>query len=170
VANDIADDWMTNEKGILIDINTPLRTYQEVISFLRRVEEHFSIKEYYNGSNVGGGWIYQIYSREFIQELSQLVNSISLSRDGKGLLLEVMAGDGLLSSYLSQEIALLTKPTDNKGSRDNIGFPKSMETIGALDAVRKYKPSIILMCWEPFYSDISSSILKTDIPLIWMGC
>ncbi len=160
---------MISDHGHYIDIHDELRPYARVISFLHRLEEEFSIKEYCNGANEGGRWIYQIYSIEFIQDLSRIINSVSATLTEPRMMLEVMAGDGLLSRYLGPDIALPLIPIDNKSSRDEIEFPKTMECIDALEAVRKYNPSLVLMSWEPFYSDVAEQIIETGVPVIWIG-
>ena len=162
-------DWMITERGIYIDIHETLRPYTEVLSFVRRLEQEFSIKQYCNGANEGGRWIYQFYSIDFIQNLSHIVNSLFEALTEPRMMLEVMAGDGLLSHYLEPEISLPLISIDNKSSRDDIEFPKTMECIDALEAVRKYDPSLVLISWEPFYSDIAEQIIETEVPVIWIG-
>ena len=160
---------MINDNGVFIDIHEKLRPYEQVISFLSRVEEEFSIKKYCNGANEGGRWIYQIYSIEFIRDLSVLMESVLVKVHSKGTVLEVMAGDGMLSHYLSCMGSVNPIPSDNKSSRDDIAFSKDMETVDAIEAVRKYTPALVLLSWEPYYSDISLSLVESGIPVIWIG-
>ncbi len=162
-------DWMVDENGVFIDIHTELREYHEVLSFFRAVQRESSVKEYCNGSNAGGRWIYQIYSNEFIDELAVMVNDILDSDNRRGPVLEVMSGDGKLSEFLQPQVNRQIITTDAKTSRDNIGFPKWIETVDALESIDHYNPGVVVMCWEPFYSDVSLDVIKKGIPTIWIG-
>ncbi len=163
------DAWMTTSDGTFIDIHSKLQSFDDVFRFFLRVEREFDRKSYCNGANAGGRWIYQIYSEEFITKLADLLQDVLLRTNSQRPVLEVMAGDGLLSHYLQPRLPRPIIPTDSKTSRDGIGFPKSVERIDAVEAIAKYKPSIVLMSWEPFYSDTSFYIIKTGIPIIWIG-
>ena len=163
------DDWMITSDGTLIDIHSKLRSFDDVCRFFLRVEQEFDRKSYCNGANAGGRWIYQIYSEEFIENLANLLQDILASTSSQNPILEVMAGDGLLSQYLQPRLSRTIIPTDSKTSRDGIEFPKSVERIDALHAISKYNPSIVLMSWEPFYSDTSFSVIETEITTIWIG-
>ncbi|MFW9979695.1 MAG: hypothetical protein ACFFEJ_16550 [Candidatus Thorarchaeota archaeon] len=163
------DTWMTTVDGIFIDIHSELRSFNDVLRFFRRVEQDFDRKEYCNGRNAGGRWIYQIYSKEFITDLTTLIHSIQSGNGNDGPILEVMAGDGRLTHFLQPLLSQRIIPTDAKTSRDGIEFPKGMEKVEALEAIRKHNPSLILMSWEPFYSDTSQSIIEKDVPFVWIG-
>jgi len=161
--------WMLDENGVFIDIHGELREYHEVLSFFKRVQVEFDVKEYCNGSNAGGRWIYQIYSQEFINALAVIIHDILASNDNDGPILEVMSGDGKLSEFLRSQVNGQIITTDAKTSRDAIEFPKWIEKIDALEAIDRYKPSVVVMCWEPFYSDVSSEVIKKGFPTIWIG-
>lgn len=162
-------DWMINESGIYIDIHGKLRPFDDVLAFFQRIEREYDVKEYCNGSNSGGRWIYQIYSREFITEIADILNTFQGTVNRSGQILEVMSGDGKLSEFLKPSLEKGIFATDSKTSRDNIEFPKWVECIDAIQAVKKYKPSVVVMCWEPFYSDVSSEIIESGVPLLWIG-
>lgn len=167
--NESHDSWMTTSDGTFIDIHDGLRTYDEVIRFFTKVEQEFDRKKYCNGENTGGRWIYQILTLEFVKDLAALLNAIRSNDTRNGPILEVMAGDGLLSHYLQPLLTSQIISTDAKTSRDQIEFPKSMEQLDALEAIAKYEPSLVLMSWEPFYSDTSRTIIETGIPTVWIG-
>jgi hypothetical protein len=160
---------MLDESGIFIDIHRKLRPFEELLDFFTRVEGEFNVKQYCNGSNAGGRWIYQIYCTEFINQISEIITRIVYSTKNRGPILEVMSGDGKLSEFLRPIIDYEIHTTDSKTSRDNIEYPKWVEKLDALEAINHYSPSIILMCWEPFYSDIGISIVDTGIPTLWIG-
>ncbi|MDF1538733.1 MAG: hypothetical protein P1Q69_07505 [Candidatus Thorarchaeota archaeon] len=164
-----SSNWMHDENGVFIDIHRELREYHEVLSFFKRIQRESSVKEYCNGSNAGGRWIYQIYSDEFIDEIAGIINELLNSNNYKGPILEVMSGDGKLSEFLRPKVNVQTIVTDAKTSRDNIEFPKWIETKDAIEAIDQYNPSIVVMCWEPFYSDVSLDVIKRRIPTIWIG-
>jgi hypothetical protein len=44
-----------------------------------------------------------------------------------------------------------------------------VETIEAMEAVAKYKPSFVIMCWEPYLSTNGIDIVKLGIPTAWIG-
>jgi hypothetical protein len=160
---------MLDEHGIFIDIHNELRSYKEVYSFFKRVEIESDVVRYSNGSNAGGRWVYQIYSKEFISDISKIITKIINSIQKEGPILEVMSGDGKLSEFLKQSLDRDIIATDSKTSRDNIEYPKWVERLDAIDAVQNYSPSIILMSWEPFYSDTGVSIVELGIPTLWVG-
>ena len=167
--HDSTPDWMQNEDDVFIDIHDELRSFSEVLSFFKRVEAEFDVVKYCNGSNSGGRWIYQIYSQEFIEDLSGLLNRITNSTDANGPILEVMSGDGKLSEFLRSRLNNDIVTTDSKTSRDNIGFPKWVEKLDAIDAITRYSPRTVLMSWESFYSGISNEIVEKGIPTVWIG-
>ncbi|MFW9910079.1 MAG: hypothetical protein ACFFEF_16100 [Candidatus Thorarchaeota archaeon] len=162
-------DWMIDANDAFIDIHHELRPYAEVVSFFRRVEEEFNVTEYCNGANSGGRWVYQIYSKEFITDISAILNRITKLSSSPGPILEVMSGDGKLAEFLHSGIDIDIIATDSKESRDNIAFPKWVVKVDAISAIERYSPSVVLMSWEPFYSDTSSIIVERGIPLLWIG-
>ncbi|MCK5265306.1 MAG: hypothetical protein KAR03_06830, partial [Candidatus Thorarchaeota archaeon] len=99
-------DWMYMSNGEFIDIHKELLPFDQVLEFFKHVEEEGEVKEYCNGANTGGRWIFQIYSREFIELLSNVIEKILKGSKHPGPVLEVMSGDGKLSEFL--------KPIANK--------------------------------------------------------
>jgi hypothetical protein len=162
-------EWIKTSRGEFIDIHRELHLYDDVLTFFKTIEREGDRKRYCNGANAGGRWIYQIYSKEFILMLARVINSLAESSQKGGDVLEVMSGDGQLTSFLRPYIHTNIIATDAKTSRDNIAFPKWVEQIDAVDAVTKYAPAVVLMCWEPYYSDIGVKITDKDIPTVWIG-
>ncbi len=160
---------MLNDSGEFIDIHRELMPFNEVLEFFIRIEREFDVIQYCNGSNAGGRWIYQIYNTEFIHQISDIITRTVISMIDQGPILEVMSGDGKFSEFLRPIIKHPIYTTDSKTSRDNIEYPKWVEELDALDAIGRYSPSIILMSWEPFYSDTGIRITETGIPTLWIG-
>ncbi len=160
--------WMT-VGDVFIDIHDRLRPYDEIREILETIERTWELKKYYNGSNLGGRWIFQVFSREFVAELAEILNVIVERTTNAGPILEIMSGDGILTQFLAPLLNHRIIPTDAKSERYQIEFPKEIETISALDAVEKYSPSVVLVSWEPFLSMDTISIVEQGIPLIWIG-
>ena len=118
---------------------------------------------------MGGRWFFQFYSIEFIDELVRSIKSILESKALDGPILEVMSGDGRLTEILRTELMTDVIATDSKDGRFNIAYPKWVERIDAIEAVRKYNPSLIILSWEPYLSMISQELIETGVPIAWIG-
>ena len=151
------------------DIHSSLLSYAEVLEFFLQLEREGDVKSYCNGSNVAGRWFFQIYNKEFIEELSKVLNKILGRRRKNPPLLEIMCGDGRLTEFLQPMIKRRIIATDSKDGRYNIGYPKWVETLDAEDAITKYSPSFVIMCWEPYLSMTGIEIVKMGIPVAWVG-
>jgi hypothetical protein len=127
------------------------------------------VKSYCSGANVAGRWFFQIFNKEFVEELAQVINKALGLRRKKPPVLEIMSGDGRLSEFLQPLIKRRCIATDSKDGRYNIGYPKWVETLDATEAVRKYSPSFIVMCWEPHLSMTGIELVKSGIPVAWIG-
>lgn len=165
----MVNEWMHTSNGEFIDIHENLLPFEQVLEFFKHVENEGKVKEYCNGENTGGRWIFQIYSREFIELVSTTVEKILIGLDHPGPVLEVMSGDGKLSEFLKPLVARNITTTDAKTGRDNIEHPKWVEEIDAVEAYVKYDPSLIIMSWEPFYSTASVDLVEKGIPILWIG-
>ena len=71
--NEEDTDWMYMNNGEFIDIHKELLPFEQVLEFFKQVEKEGKIKEYCDGANAGGRWIFQIYSNEFIELLSTII-------------------------------------------------------------------------------------------------
>ncbi|MHA1768729.1 MAG: hypothetical protein ACTSV3_02640 [Candidatus Thorarchaeota archaeon] len=152
-----------------IDIHSELRPHDEVLDFLKSIQRSGRLKRYCNGSNLGGRWLFQIYTTEFIDELSDVINK-SLDRSGRvGPVLEVMAGDGRLSEFLSHRVRREIITTDAKDGRYDIAYPKWVLHESAIQAIERHNPSFVLACWEPYLSMDSIMIAKSGVPFAWIG-
>ncbi|MBY8996416.1 MAG: hypothetical protein KGD60_01700 [Candidatus Thorarchaeota archaeon] len=152
-----------------IDIHSELLHYAEVIRFFLELEQNGNVKAYCNGSNIAGRWVFQIFNKEFVKELAVIISRAVGRRRKKPPVLEVMSGDGRLTEFLRPLIKRLCIATDNKDGRYNIGYPKWVETLDAIEAVNKYSPPFVIMCWEPYLSTTGIDIVKLGTPTAWIG-
>ncbi len=162
-------DWMYMSNGEFIDIHKELLPFDQVLEFFKQVEKEGEVKEYCDGASAGGRWIFQIYSKEFIELLSNVIAKILNGSKNPGPILEVMSGDGKLSEFLKPFVDRAIITTDAKTGRDNIEHPKWVEEIDATEAYLKYDPSLIIMVWEPFYSSTSVDLVEKGTPILWIG-
>lgn len=158
-----------DEQDELLDIHRELLPYAEVLRFFQELEQKGNAKSYCNGSNAAGRWVFQIFSIEFVEELAQVINKALGRRKKKPPVLEVMGGDGRLTEFLQPLIKRQCIATDSKDGRYNIAYPKWVEKIDAMEAVRKYSPSFVIICWEPFLSTTGIDIVKSGVPTAWIG-
>ncbi|MFW9787038.1 MAG: hypothetical protein ACFFE2_11270 [Candidatus Thorarchaeota archaeon] len=157
-----------DQLGEYMDIHKKLLPHAVVHLFFRGLEQKGDVKSYCNGANESGRWIFQIFNREFVDELAQTISRILVWRKRRPVL-EVMSGDGRLTEYIRPLIKRRCIATDSKDGRYNIGYPKWVETLEAMEAVSKYKPSIVIICWEPYLSTVGIDIVKTGVPTAWIG-
>lgn len=162
-------EWTKTSEGEYVDIHRELHSYNDALRFFKLLESEGALKRYCNGENAGGRWIYQIYNKEFILALAEVINNLAESSQRGGDVVEVMSGDGQLTTFLRPYARRSIIATDAKTSRDNIAFPKWVEQIDAAAAVAKYSPAVVLMCWEEYYSDVGVKIVKKGIPAVWIG-
>ncbi|MFW9794851.1 MAG: hypothetical protein ACFFEE_11140, partial [Candidatus Thorarchaeota archaeon] len=141
-----------DHQGEYLDIHNKLLPYAVVHLFFQGLEKKGDVKSYCNGANVAGRWIFQIFNREFVEELAQILNRALGRRKKKPPVLEVMSGDGRLTEFLQPLIKRQCIATDSKDGRYNIEYPKWVEKLDAIEAVDKYSPSFVIMCWEPYLS------------------
>ena len=152
-----------------MDVHKKLLPYAVVHSFFLGLERKGDVKSYCDGANAAGRWFFQIFNKEFVEGLSGVLNNALGRRKKKPPVLEVMSGDGRLTEFLQPLIKRQIIATDSKDGRYNIGYPKWVETLDALEAVEKYSPSFVIMCWEPYLSMIGIEIVKSGVPLAWIG-
>ncbi|MGD9395353.1 MAG: hypothetical protein PVJ05_02900, partial [Candidatus Thorarchaeota archaeon] len=158
-----------SHQGEYIDIHKKLLPYAVVHLFFQGLEQKGDVKSYCDGANLAGRWFFQIFSREFVEELAQVINRALGKRRKNPPLLEVMSGDGRLTEFIQPLIKRRCIATDSKDGRYNIGYPKWVEPLEAMEAVTKYKPSFVIMCWEPYLSTVGIDIVKLEIPTAWIG-
>jgi hypothetical protein len=156
-------------QGEYVDIHSKLLPYTEVRLFFEDLERKGEVKSYCNGSNAAGRWIFQIFNKEFVEELAAVINRALGRRKKNPPVLEIMSGDGCLTEFLRPLVKRRCIATDSKDGRYNIGYPKWVETLDAMDAIAKYSPAFIVMSWEPYLSMTGIEVVKTGIPVAWIG-
>ncbi len=161
--------WMRDSTGEFIDIHKDLLTYDQALSFFQTVEAEADVKEYCNGSNAGGRWVFQIFNKEFVAELAEVIREALVSTRGKGPVLEVMAGDGRLTEFLRPLVNREITATDSKDGRYDIAYPKWVEKMDALDSIEHYHPSFLVISWEPFLSETGLKAIDKRVPTAWIG-
>ena len=159
----------TKHVDLEIDVHDELLPYNLVLSFLQEIEQKSDIKEYCNGSNRNGRWFFQFYSKEFIKTLASKIVDCLERVESRNPILEIMAGNGKLTQFLQPFVERRIIATDAKTRRSDIAHPKWVEKLDALEAVERYEPALVLVSWEPFYSDIGVKIAKRGYPLVWIG-
>jgi hypothetical protein len=152
-----------------MDVHNKLLPYAVVRLFFLGLERKGDVKSYCDGANAAGRWVFQIFNREFVEELAQVLDNALGRRKKKPPVLEVMSGDGRLTEFLQPLIKRKIIATDSKDGRYNIGYPKWVEKLDALESVAKYSPSFVILCWEPYLSMTGIEIVKSGIPLAWIG-
>jgi len=152
-----------------MDIHRELLSFSDALAFLEEVEADSNIKEYCNGSNQSGRWIFQIYNTEFIKEMASVINRTLECREDNGPVLEVMCGDGRLTEFLRPLIQREIIATDAKDGRYPIPYPKWIESLEALESIDRYNPSFIILSWEPYLSMAGIDIVQRGIPTVWIG-
>ena len=152
-----------------IDLHDTLLSYREVFETLIRIESEGGMRAYCKGANEGGRWFFQFYSEEFIYELVRCITTTLYASDDDGPVLEVMSGDGRLTELLRTTIARDVIATDSKDGRYNIAYPKWVEKLDAIEAVKKYSPAFVVLSWEPYLSTVSQDLVETGLPLAWIG-
>ncbi|MFW9958468.1 MAG: hypothetical protein ACFFCT_10380 [Candidatus Odinarchaeota archaeon] len=152
-----------------MDIHKELLPFSEVLAFLEEVEADSNIKKYFNGSNESGRWIFQIYNREFIEELASVINRFLECQHGHDAILEVMCGDGRLTEFLQPFVHREIIATDARDGRYAIPYPKWVRSSDALESIERHKPSFIVLSWEPYLSMVSIDIVQKEIPTAWIG-
>ncbi len=161
-------DWMITGDEF-VDIHAELHDYSQVVQLLRTIEEEESLKRYLNGHNSGARWFFQVYSKEFVEELADIINGIVRSSGRVGPVLEVMSGDGRLRDFLEPMVERTLIATDVRTGRYNIAYPKEVVKIDALAAVDTYNPAVVICSWEPYLSMTGIEIANLGVPFIWIG-
>jgi len=152
-----------------IDIHGELYPYDKVLSFFETVESEFDVLRYCSGANAAARWIFQVYNREFIQELADLINeALAILGDSKPVL-EVMGGDGRLSEFLKAQVGSEIICTDSRQGGYDIAYPKWVLQLSALESVERFHPSLVIISWEPFFSTAGQNIVDMGVPTVWIG-
>ncbi|MFQ5831097.1 MAG: hypothetical protein ACE5H4_00135 [Candidatus Thorarchaeota archaeon] len=161
--------WARARSGEYIDIHADLHPYERVLSFFERLEQEFDVLKYCSGANAGGRWIFQIFSIEFVQQVVVHINRAPVNSSDMRPVLEVMSGDGKLTEFLRPHLDRRIVATDARLGEYEIEYPKWVEKADAMESVRRFDPSVVLICWEPFFSSVGAEIVDTGTPTVWIG-
>jgi hypothetical protein len=96
--------------------------------------------------------IYCFYSRRLVRELAALI--------GDRRCLEIAAGDGTLSAFLSAEGVDVTA-TDDGSWRDAIDYPEQVLCQSAGKALRVHQPQVVLCSWPPPGNSFERQVFAT---------
>lgn len=168
--NNMRYNWLDKQdKNNIIDIHENLMKYADVFEFFRKIGKEYisGWRMYCCGHNKNNRSIFQVFSEEFINDIASIVNR-KLSETGGELVLEVMAGDGKLSEFLRPRINGTLITTDSM-RWESVKYPDFIEELNAEDAINKYNPDIIIMCWEPYMSRLGVKLAKEGRKLLWIG-
>lgn len=96
--------------------------------------------------------IYCFYSRKLVVALAGLMASRSC--------LEIAAGDGTLSRFLSEEGTSITA-TDDYSWKHEVGYPAFVQKLGAHEALARYAPEVVICSWPPANNTFERQVFKT---------
>ncbi len=97
--------------------------------------------------------IYCFYSGRLIKELAGLI--------GNRPCLEIGAGDGTLSR-LFIEAGIQITATDDYSWSHMISYPELVERIDARDALKKYRPQVVISSWPPPNNNFEGHVFTAD--------
>ena len=104
--------------------------------------------------------IFQFWNKEYIECLSRNIKNLVESN----LVLEVAAGDGMLSYWL-RHYGVNIVATDSGAWYDRIKKHAEVEIIDAVSAIRKYKPSMVIASWLPYDDPVDLDVFNTSSQL-----
>lgn len=96
--------------------------------------------------------IYCFYSRQLIDELVRLI--------GSGSCLEIAAGDGTLSRFLTERGVRITA-TDDYSWKHTVNYPEFVLKRDAVDALREYAPEVVICSWPPAGNSFERQVFRT---------
>jgi hypothetical protein len=97
--------------------------------------------------------IYCFYARPLLRALA--------GRIGRRSCLEVAAGDGTLSRFLARA-GVSIRATDDRSWSHAIAYPAEVERLDAAEAVRRYRPQVVLCSWPPPDNRFEADVLAGD--------
>jgi hypothetical protein len=97
--------------------------------------------------------IYCFYSRSLINQLRHLI----AGRD----CLEIGAGDGTLSRFLSQ-VGVNITATDDGSWAHRIHYPESVVRMDASQALGHYAPKVVICSWPPAQNSFEREVFRTS--------
>lgn len=95
--------------------------------------------------------IYCFYSAQFVTDLARLIGNRSA--------LEIAAGDGTLTRFLSEK-GVAIEATDDQ-SWEAIQFPAEVHRADAREALKTREPQVVLCCWPPAGNVFEANVFTT---------
>ncbi|MHA1673401.1 MAG: hypothetical protein ACTSYI_07215, partial [Promethearchaeota archaeon] len=111
-------------------------------------------REFWKSDNYSGPKenFYQIWTKEYI---SALANYISARYDKSDIIIEVCAGEGLLTHYLNQILPRRIIATDSHKWIKKFTFPSFVKNFSADEAVNHFSPKLVIVSWLPLNLDLT---------------
>ncbi len=114
--------------------------------------------------------IFEVLSEEFLDSFSeyliQRTENHAASEDSPITILEVGAGNGRLSHFLRQKLEVRSPGKFNVVATDSgewgLKKPCPVEIIGHCEALKKYKPQIVICSWMPYCKDLTKDFRDTE--------
>ncbi len=122
--------------------------------FEKDVRKSILDREFWKFDNYNGPKenFYQIWTKEYI---SALANYISARYDKSDIILEVCAGEGLLTLYLNQILPHRIIATDSHKWIKKFTFPPFVKKYSTEEAVTHFSPKLVLVSWLPLNLDLT---------------
>jgi len=155
---------------------TPFPFYYEKLPTFCSVVTSLKERDIVNVKNYDEAWftvccennIFQLWNKEYIETVSEAI----LNLVGEDLVLEVAAGDGMLSHWL-REYGVNIKATDNMSwhqqndAHDDrkrrfhrpTQIHSEVEELDGISAIRKYNPRMVIASWIEYCSELDCEIL-----------
>lgn len=96
--------------------------------------------------------IYCFYSQQLIQELRGLIAGRRC--------LEIAAGDGTLSSFLTAAGVDIV-PTDDYSWQHEVKYSAGVEKLDAQEALKKYAPEVVICSWPPAGNSFEQQVFRS---------
>lgn len=138
-----------------------LPSYETVYKFFQRIHKG-SFRDRGNfWEFVDRYGIYQFWNEEYVKCLAEQIKRMV----GADFVLEVAAGDGMLSHYLRQ-YGVNIRATDSGEWYDRIKKRAEVEVLDAVSAIRKYKPKMVVASWLTYEKELDIEIFNERVPII----
>jgi hypothetical protein len=96
--------------------------------------------------------VYCFYSRQLVDALATLI--------GTRTCLEIAAGDGTLTRFLTDKGVRITA-TDDHSWKNEVKYPDFVVRRDAQEALREYAPEVVLCSWPPAGNTFEHRVFKT---------
>ncbi|PIR68209.1 hypothetical protein COU49_02605 [Candidatus Nomurabacteria bacterium CG10_big_fil_rev_8_21_14_0_10_35_16] len=119
--------------------------------------------------------IYEVWTEEYIEAfgnyLVQRVRDLGGSERSPIIILEVGAGNGRLTHFLQERLERLipgqvkiiaSDPGTSDSWKDKIDHDFPVENLSQQEALKKYKPQIVIGSWMPYGDDFTDDFRKTS--------